>query len=93
MRKDAKTRQARHLRKNLTSAEHKLWARIRRRQIGGFRFRRQHPIGPFIVDFASIEAKLVIEVDGATHSTEAERTSEKQRSVWLHEQGWLVLRA
>ncbi|MEM5516736.1 endonuclease domain-containing protein [Henriciella sp. AS95] len=92
MRKDSKTKHARHLRKTLTAAETRLWARLRRQQIEGFRFRRQHPIGPFIVDFACIEAKLIVEVDGATHSTEDEQASDRRRSTWLCREGWQIVR-
>ena len=55
---------ARQLRSNLTEAEIRLWSRLRRKQLDGFRFRRQQPIGPFIVDFFCPAAKLVVEVDG-----------------------------
>lgn len=93
MREGARTKQARSLRKAPTSAEAKLWSRIRRGQIEGFRFRRQHPIGRFIADFACIEARLVIEVDGATHSTDAERANDARRTDWLESEGWRVFRA
>ncbi len=55
---------ARALRKNLTDAEKLLWRHLRDRQLDGCKFRRQHPIGKFIVDFVCVEKKLVIEVDG-----------------------------
>ena len=93
MRNDAKTNFARHLRKNLTRAETLLWARLRRKQMEGFRFRRQHPIGPYVADFACIECKLVVEVDGATHGTDAERQADARRTAWLNDEGWRVLRA
>ncbi|WP_084417997.1 endonuclease domain-containing protein [Henriciella litoralis] len=93
MRKDAKIAQARRLRKSLTSAEVRLWARLRRRQIEGFRFRRQHPIGPYIADFACIEARLVVEVDGATHGSDEALARDARRSAWLEEEGWHVIRA
>ena len=54
----------RQLRSNLTEAEIRLWSRLRRKQLDGFRFRRQQPIGPFIVDIFCPAAKLVVEVDG-----------------------------
>jgi very-short-patch-repair endonuclease len=60
-------KRTRELRKNPTDAERKLWAHLRLRPIGGFMFRRQHPLGPFIVDFVCIEKKLIIEVDGGQH--------------------------
>src|SRR5579883_2859889 len=64
---------ARKLRKSPTDAEIRLWSRLRRKQIEGFRFRRQQPIGRYIVDFFCPEAKLIIEVDGGQH---AERQAE-----------------
>ena len=56
---------ARRLRREQTEWEYALWARLRRRQLNGFKFRRQHPIGPFFVDFFCPEARLVIEIDGS----------------------------
>jgi very-short-patch-repair endonuclease len=60
---------ARNLRRDATRAERRLWTGLRRKQIEGFRFRRQVALGPFIADFACLEARLIIEVDGATHRT------------------------
>ncbi len=57
----------RGLRKNMTEAELRLWQCLRQRQIGGFKFRRQHPFNDHILDFVCLEAKLVIEVDGGQH--------------------------
>ncbi len=59
---------ARTLRSNLTDAEQFLWRRLRLRQLDGHKFRRQRPLGPYIVDFVCLEKKLVIEVDGGQHS-------------------------
>jgi len=59
---------ARKLRKNMTDAERLLWQHLRNRQLGGYKFRRQRPIGPYIVDFVCLEKKLVIEVDGGQHA-------------------------
>jgi very-short-patch-repair endonuclease len=63
---------ARKLRRNATDAERRLWHGVRREQIAGFKFRRQVILDGFVVDFAWYDARLVIEVDGATHSTDAE---------------------
>jgi very-short-patch-repair endonuclease len=52
----------------MTDAERRLWSRLRHRQLDGHRFRRQAPIGPFIVDFVCLEAKLIMEVDGGQHA-------------------------
>ena len=63
------TKRARDLRANATDAERAVWHRLRMRQPGGFRFRRQCPIGPYIVDFVSFEGKLIVEIDGSQHAT------------------------
>jgi very-short-patch-repair endonuclease len=80
----------RQLRKNLTDAERFLWKELRLRQIEGFKFRRQQPIDPYIVDFVCFEKRLIIEVDGGQHS---EKTSyDFQRDEWLKGQGFRILR-
>ncbi|MCH7634437.1 MAG: endonuclease domain-containing protein [Proteobacteria bacterium] len=81
---------ARELRKNPTNAEQALWKHLRMRQIGGYKFRRQQPIGPYIVDFVSFERKVIIEVDGGQHSQQTEYDAE--RTAWLNAQGYRVLR-
>jgi very-short-patch-repair endonuclease len=65
---------ARNLRTNATEAEQKLWSRLRKRQLDGFQFRRQHSIGPFFMDFVCLEAMLVVEVDGSQQRSEKIRT-------------------
>jgi very-short-patch-repair endonuclease len=82
-------RRARRLRAEPTDAECLLWWALRDRQCHGHRFRRQHPIGPYIADFVCIEAMLVIEVDGGQH---ADRDSDKVRDAYLRGHGWRVLR-
>lgn len=89
MREGARTRFARRLRRDVTDAERKLWHHLRRRQLLGYRFRRQFQIGPYIVDFACLETKLIIEVDGSQHFDAA---SDVARTQWLHEHGFQVLR-
>ena len=81
---------ARRLRREATDAERRLWSRLRNRQVGGVKFRRQVPIDTFVADFASVEARVVIEVDGSQHAqaTEADRL----RSEALGDAGYLVLR-
>ena len=59
---------ARELRKNPTEAERKLWKYLRLRQLGGYKFRRQAPLGSYIVDFVCLEKKLIVELDGGQHS-------------------------
>ena len=88
MREGQKRDFARHLRSSMTDAEQALWKRLRRRQ-AGCRFRRQVPIGPFIADFACIERRLVIELDGGQH--EASRM-DPRRDAWLRRGGYRVLR-
>ncbi|WP_300556438.1 DUF559 domain-containing protein [Maricaulis sp.] len=76
----------------MTEAEIRLWLRLRRRQLRGLKFRRQHPIGPYIVDFACLSIRLAIEVDGATHVTEARQAHDRKRTTWLEQSGWQVVR-
>jgi very-short-patch-repair endonuclease len=81
---------ARELKKNLTEAELTLWKHLRLRQFGGYKFRRQQPIGKYIVDFVCLEKRLIIEVDGGQHSEQV--SYDLERSAWLEEQGFRVLR-
>lgn len=81
---------ARRLRRNQTDAERVLWRRLRDRQVQDMKFRRQHPIGPYIVDFCCAERGLVVELDGGQHLTQAE--SDQRRSLWLTQHGDRVVR-
>jgi very-short-patch-repair endonuclease len=84
------TKHARELRNNPTDAERRLWRELKRRQITRVRFRRQQPIGSFIVDFVCFERRVIVEVDGGQH---ADRLHEDaQRARWLEAQGYRVLR-
>lgn len=83
---------ARQLRKNSTNEERILWKRIRSRQFEGFKFRRQHPIESFIVDFVCIEKKLIIELDGAHHGFDDERKYDAARDAKLRAAGYRTLR-
>lgn len=83
-------RNARRMRSAMTDAELKLWNELRAHRLMGFGFRRQMPIGGFIVDFACPEHKLVVEVDGSQHAEN--EAYDKARSVYLEQQGWQVLR-
>lgn len=69
-----------------------LWSYIRKRALNGARFRRQHLIGSYIADFACPASKLVVEVDGATHSTPEELAHDARRTKYLEEFGWTVIR-
>ncbi|OIR16066.1 ATP-dependent RNA helicase HrpB [mine drainage metagenome] len=83
---------ARALRKNATDAEQLLWNLLRDRQLVNFKFRRQHPLGSYILDFYCHEAKLAIELDGGQHAEGVQRQHDEKRSAWLKEQGITVLR-
>ena len=83
---------ARTLRREATSVERRLWSGVRRQQIGGFKFRRQVVLGALIADFACYEARLILEVDGATHSTEAELSRDTAREQALRAFGYAILR-
>ncbi len=84
------THNARSLRCNLTDAEKLLWQALRQKQLNGNRFRRQPPIGKYITDFACIEQKLLIELDGGQHQNQV--IYDAQRTQFLETQGWCVLR-
>lgn len=92
MPRQATTTLARSLRQRATVAERELWSRLRRRQVAGLRFRRQVPIGPFVVDFLCLERRLIIEVDGDVHSHPSRIQSDILRERWLAGQGFKVLR-
>ncbi|PWE18890.1 hypothetical protein DDZ18_04680 [Marinicauda salina] len=83
---------AKRLRRRMTHAEAILWAHLRGGRLGGWRFRRQHPIGPYVADFACAPARLVIEVDGATHSTPPEQRRDARRSNYIRSRGYDELR-
>jgi very-short-patch-repair endonuclease len=74
----------------MTDAELRLWMRLRGEQIPGFRFRRQVPMGPYVVDFACLKAHIVVEVDGGQHAQALEH--DQRRTAWLESQGFRVLR-
>ena len=80
---------ARRLRQNMTEAEKNLWHQIRANKLHGLSFRRQHPIGRYIADFACIPAMLVVEVDGGQHN---ESQRDAVRDAYMKQQGWRVLR-
>ena len=83
---------ARHLRRNRTATERALWHELRRLKSIGYKFRQQVPIDHTIVDFACLASRLIIEVDGATHSTEADVERDQIRQQYLEQQGFVVLR-
>jgi very-short-patch-repair endonuclease len=78
------------LRKPLTPAEQKLWARLRNRALGGFKFRRQAPLGPYIADFYCPEVHLLVEIDGSSHNDQVDY--DLDRGAWFEAQGIQVIR-
>lgn len=83
-------RRANALRKQLTDAERRLWYHLRSRRLSGYKFRRQHPVGPYFADFACLEAGLIVEVDGGQHADQHD--SDARRTAYLQSQGFKVLR-
>ena len=81
---------ARSLRTKPTEAERRLWGHLRRRQMAGFKFRRQHPIGDFICDFTCLEATVVVELDGSQHVDQD--LYDARRDAFLKAKGFRVLR-
>jgi adenine-specific DNA-methyltransferase len=81
---------ARTLRQQMTDAERILWHRLRRRGLSGYKFRRQQPIGPYIVDFVCLSQRLVVEVDGGQHTESI--ADDRARSQWLQTKGYRVIR-
>ena len=75
----------------MTAAERRIWTRLRAHRLQGLSFRRQFPIGSYIVDFICPEARLIIEIDGGQHAL-IEANRDRMRDAWLREQGFVVLR-
>jgi very-short-patch-repair endonuclease len=84
--------QARRLRHSQTPAEARLWSGLRGRRLQNYKFARQYPIGPFTVDFLCREARLIVEVDGATHSEDHEIAYDERRTAYLKAQGYRIVR-
>lgn len=85
-------RLARDLRKGQTEAERLLWSKINNRQLGDIKFRRQHAIGDYIVDFVSLQHRLIIELDGGHHNDSASTDSDSRRTQQLQKMGYSVIR-
>ncbi len=81
---------ARRLRRNMTPAEQKLWDALKGKQLDGLKFRPQHPVGPFILDFWCPARKLVVELDGGSH--EGREAEDKARTQRLRDYGYRVIR-
>ena len=80
---------ARQLRRTMTDAEKLLWRHLRDRQLAGKKFRRQQPLGPYVLDFVHFGSRVVVEADGSQHG---ESGYDVQRDIWLKQQGFRVLR-
>jgi very-short-patch-repair endonuclease len=87
---DTITQIARNLRKSSTVAERLLWRHLRAKQVEGYKFRRQEPIGNYVVDFVCFEKRMIIEVDGSQHQIEKDK--DNKRDKWFKEQGFRILR-
>ena len=83
---------ARTLRKNETDAERVLWRGLREFKLAGLHFRRQAPIGPYIVDFTCHRARLIVELDGDQHGTDKGMTDDAKRTAYLNSRGYRILR-
>ncbi len=81
---------AKTLRTNQTTAEQQLWYHLRAHRFMGLKFKRQKPIGHYIVDFICLEHRLIIEIDGGQHAEQV--TYDQRRDAWLRNQGYTVLR-
>ncbi|TMC54210.1 MAG: DUF559 domain-containing protein [Chloroflexi bacterium] len=82
------TVRARELRGDMSGTERRVWYRLRGRRLGGFKFRRQLPIGPYFADFVCLSARLVVEIDGEFHEEESDR----RKTAYLESQGFRVMR-
>ena len=85
-----RTERSRELRARQTKAESLIWTVVRAKRLSGLKFRRQHPIGPFFADFACIEKRLIVELDGGYHDYQYENDVERQ--AFIEERGWKVIR-
>ncbi len=83
------TPRSRRLRRDATDAERRLWNCLRDRRLGGFKFVRQEPIGPYVADFCCRETRLVVEIDGGQH---ADSKRDRTRDAWLLGRGYRVMR-
>ena len=87
-----KTAFARSLRRDMTVAEEMLWRSLRGSQLGGLKFRRQAPIGRYVVDFLCVQHRFVVELDGPPHDELAQLDHDARRDAWLRDRGYRVLR-
>ncbi len=90
--KDVATQRARALRQRQTAPEAKLWQALRNGKVAGLKFRRQHPIGRYVVDFCCESTKLIVEIDGDSHAGAAAEARDADRTAWLMEQSYRMIR-
>jgi very-short-patch-repair endonuclease len=83
---------AKSLRKRTTDTEQLLWRHLRAKHFGGLKFRRQQPIGTYIVDFVCFEKKIIVELDGGQHTQPEEMRNDRIRDQWFETQGYKILR-
>ncbi len=88
----SKTSLARELRQRQTEAEKTLWARLRNRQLESVKFRREQPIGHYVVDFAIFENRIIVKIDGGQHNERGITEKDEERAVWLKGKGYHILR-
>ena len=86
------TNRAKELRQSETEAEQIIWSWLRAKKLNGVKFRRQEPVGIYVVDFVSFEKKLIIEIDGGQHNLEENKATDEVRTQWLKSQGFRVIR-
>ncbi len=89
---NSKTAKARILRKNMTEQERLLWQYLKKRSINNFKFRRQYPIGNYIVDFVCLEKRLIIEIDGGQHNQSENVLYDQKRTQYIEKFGYKVIR-
>jgi very-short-patch-repair endonuclease len=83
---------AKHLRRAMTRAETLLWRYLKAHRLDGLAFRRQAPMGRYVVDFVCHSAHLIVELDGETHDFDARQQHDAVRDAWLASRGYLILR-
>lgn len=90
--RDDLTKRSRVLRRNQTDSEKLLWQHLRNRRLNGIKFQRQFALGSYIVDIIARESKVIIELDGAHHSKSKQKKYDADRTEFLEEQGYVVIR-
>lgn len=76
----------------MSAVEWRLWRGLSNRQLNGYRFRRQHPLGSYIADFVCLDRRIIVEIDGPQHGEPVQMAHDARRTAWLEDEGYLVLR-